>query len=392
MGGQSRRRAGSGRILLHDTVPARKTIGGVARVFQQIAAGIIEHFGDRAVVYSPMAEGWGDATVIKSMPRFFPTRSAKWLGFNAVMSRLGGHLAAAAARRAEVDVIYSPFYGWLPTGIPQIFMVHDFIYERLPKYFEERRVYRTDAVLEDKRRCLLGGCALVAVSHNTKRDILELYPNVSPQKIHVIHHGVDEVFFQKPGALPAPTPYFLFVGNRGLYKNFGRLLEAYAQSGLADEFDLLCVSPSGHGFSPEEHGRIRRHGIDGRVKLIVGADEQQLCSAYAHSVALIYPSEYEGFGLPVLEALASGTLVLASNSSSLPEVGGAAPRYFDCQDVNSIASSLRWAASLTEGQRAARILQGVNHAKTFTWRRAREHTLELIDRILREQCRVGIRR
>jgi glycosyltransferase involved in cell wall biosynthesis len=169
------------------------------------------------------------------------------------------------------------------------------------------------------------------------------------------------------------------VGHRKLHKNFGRLLTAYHRSGLAKDFDLRVVSPG--GFEPEESRQIHDLHLEGSVGFYPAVGDTALREQYSQATALVYPSEYEGFGLPILEAMASGVLVATSNAASMPEVGGGAAIYFDPCDPESIAEGLRQVACLPAEQRAERIEQGIARARTFTWARCQRQTLQALRRL-----------
>jgi glycosyltransferase involved in cell wall biosynthesis len=172
-------------------------------------------------------------------------------------------------------------------------------------------------------------------------------------------------------------PFFLYVGNRRAYKNFSRLLIAYGQSGLAKEFDLRIISPTNTDFSDEEIAYIERYRLRDSLQLMAAVSEHTLRESYAGAAAFVYPSEYEGFGLPVLEAMASGTIVATSNVASMPEVGGEAAFYFDPCNSESIADCLIKVTSLSREQRAERIALGAVQARTFTWERCQQQTVDV---------------
>ena len=188
----------------------------------------------------------------------------------------------------------------------------------------------------------------------------------------VVHHGVDERFRPDVPRLDVlPERYVLFVGNRGQYKDARVLFEAFVH--IAHDFPdlhLLCVG--GAGLSPQEVQWLTERGIRDRVSQRYLSDAE-IASAYAHAGVFVFPSRFEGFGLPALEAMASGTPVMLANATSLPEVGADAAIYFTPGNAAELASAL--ASLLTdEAAKQQLITRGLERAATFTWHAAAEKT------------------
>lgn len=142
------------------------------------------------------------------------------------------------------------------------------------------------------------------------------------------------------------------------------------------------ISPGGGTFTPEEVDCIRRFQLEASVQLRRAVSEVELRDAYASAVALVYPSEYEGFGLPILEAMASGTLVATSNVSSMPEVGGDAAFYFDPTNSEAIAETLKQVAYLSTAERQQRLTQGRVRARASTWEQCQQKTIAALEELL----------
>lgn len=362
----------AGHLLLNDNIRSHTAQRGVARYFEQVAAGLIAEFGSRVTICSPLTRDYGAARHLRT-PRFPGS------------GRLGIHdfSATVIARLAQPTLIFNPYYGHIRTRVAQVFTVYDMIPETisLPAAPTDARLLHATA---EKKRCFDQAAALLAISHSTARDLQRVYPHLAAGKIAVTPLGVDAFFFR-----PTPTdrpvaakPYFLYVGNRGGHKNFSRLLTAYGQAGLARAFDLTVISPSGSDFTVEEADCLRKFRLEASVHLRSAVSEAELRDAYAGAVALVYPSEYEGFGLPILEAMASGTLVATSNISSMPEVGGEVAFYFDPTNSEAIAATLQQVAVLSTAERQQRITQGRAHAQTFTWERCQQQTIKVVEDLL----------
>lgn len=339
---------------------------GIARYFQQVAAGLSHSFAHRITMCSPRP--WTDDAVRWLDSSNHPIWQLLW-GREGVADRL--------AKRVRPALVYCPYYGVTTVSAPHIYTAYDMIHELSPGHRDVRFSAR-------KRRCLESAAAILTISHSTARDIGAVYPHVDPARVFVTHLGVDPSFLAPRPPCPAhcDRPFFFFIGYRSSYKNFHRLLEAFAKSGLAKDFDLRVISPAGHGFDRAEAELIQRYGLANRVCLLIGPDDETVRAHYAWSWALVYPSEREGFGLPLLEAMASRTLVATSNTSSMPEVGGQAALYFDPRSADSIADCLTRLAGVSGDERAARIRLGVERASGFTWERCQRATVEVFRRVL----------
>lgn len=280
-------------------------------------------------------------------------------------------------RRGPVDVVHGSFY--LPRGlvdhpgVPKVMTVHDMIPELLP---HTRR--RLD-FLTLKRRYVEKVDHIICVSEWTKADLLRIFGPIDTP-ITVVHHGVDQIF--RPGGESLrgfPDSYLLHVGNRGSYKDGDTLVRAFA--GIHREYpDLRLVLVGGGGLTKAERALIEELGVSGKV-MQASLPESDMPSAYSHAAACVFPSRYEGFGLPALEAMACGTPLILSRSSSLPEIGGEAARYFtpgDPDELQVMIIDLLEDPSCT----AALVQAGRNRAASFTWRRAAQETAAVYERAI----------
>ncbi len=361
------------KLFINDNIRSYSRQRGVARCFWQITDGLIRHFQAETAIFSPARRDYGRARHIRSVQMDF--RGSHRLRLHRVTDKW----AEWVSNRMGAGVFFSPYYGQAHPKAPEIFMVHDLIHA-LPEYRADETPFAAAFRLE-VRRCLERARCLIAVSRNTAADIVKCYPHISPGKIVVIHHGVDAFFFDAVKELPAASrkPFFLFVGNRQGYKNFLRLLQAFGESGLSQAHDLRVISPGPQIFTRAEAGLIRKFALEKSV-YFSGNEDVNLRASYAAAVAFVYPSEYEGFGMPVLEAMAAGSLVAASNRSSIPEVGGDALLYFDPLEVASLADCLRRAANLSAAGREQLRRKGLARAREFTWERAVQKTVQIMNR------------
>lgn len=279
-----------------------------------------------------------------------------------------------AAKRGDFDVLHltTPHpecdcWSVVAGRRPIVVTVHDLIPEIYPSYYRNpRRVARL-------RRPMLDAAAhVIAVSENTKRDLVGRY-GVPESKISVVYHG----FLSSPGQSGkspfAGMKYMLYVGKRDGYKSFGFFLSAVAP--LLREDGALNVVCTGLPFTAEENRHVDELGLRGRVLQDFVKDES-MSALYRDAVCFVYPSIYEGFGLPILEAFAAGCPVVLARASCFPEVAGDAALYFEPGDADGLASCVR---SLVRGAALRREMteKGVARASRFSWEKCAERTAEI---------------
>jgi glycosyltransferase involved in cell wall biosynthesis len=273
------------------------------------------------------------------------------------------------ARRGP-DVYFSPgFNPPLWSTAPFVFMIHDLIHLRFARdYGWRQRVYYERVVRPATRRA----SAVLTVSEFSQSAILD-WAHVPESKVQVVSPGVAEGFSLKVKPLSLPYVYFLYVGNRKPHKNVPRLLEAFSRASLDPEIRLVL---SGNP-DRETAGLASRLGLGERVVFFGPVAEEDLPRLYRGAIALVFPSLLEGFGLPPLEAMACGTPVIISNSSSIPEVVGDAGLMVDPYDVEALANAMRRVLA-DGGLRSTMSARGIERAKTFSWDRAAEQVLGVL--------------
>ena len=227
---------------------------------------------------------------------------------------------------------------------------------------------------------------IIAVSQNTRNDLIT-YLKIPDNKISVIYNGIDHSLFKPYNVKPLDEPYILYVGSERPRKNLDRLFEAFAK--LKKEFpELKLVKVGVFGRFERYRRNIMRKldslGITRDVIFVDHIPDLDLAYYYSSAVLLAYPSLYEGFGLPPLEAMACGCPVVTSNTSSLPEVVGEAGIMADPYDTDSLFKAMRQV--LTDDKlRDDMVRKGLEQAKKFSWEKAAEQTLEVYNKVAGEQ-------
>jgi glycosyltransferase involved in cell wall biosynthesis len=222
---------------------------------------------------------------------------------------------------------------------------------------------------------------IICVSESTRKDAIELL-NIDESKISTIYVAATPDISLGKEDIKIPQldkPYLLYVGLRGDYKNFDRLLEAYHSSQrLNRDFQLICFG--GGAFSSEEKVQITSLKLEDKVSQISG-DDNKLAYLYRRATAFVYPSLYEGFGMPPLEAMAFDCPVICSNISSIPEVVGEAGEYFDPYNIDSIINAIE--KVVYSDNRSNNLKQlGQNRTKVFSWDLCAKQTSEVYRSLL----------
>lgn len=284
-------------------------------------------------------------------------------------------------RAHPVDVLHVPYF-WSPLALPcpLVTTIHDMIFDRYPEYMPQphlRAIYRLSsrAAIRRSRR-------IIAVSEATRADIVA-YGGGDGGRVRVVPEGVEPGFapVRDAAALRAiraryglPERYILALGARRPHKNIARLVEAFAA--VADELPhaLVLAGEVDRRFADAASPLVRRLRAQGRVVETGFVAEADLPALYSLADLFVQPSIIEGFGLPVLEAMACGCAVACADSSSLPEVAGDDALLFDPRDTAAIAAVLR-AALGAPALRADLARRGVARAAAFSWERAARETL-----------------
>jgi len=259
----------------------------------------------------------------------------------------------------EADFFWSP--GFMPpllsSRMPAAITIHDLTH--LHFYSKLHKIYFSEII----KRLLKNIQIIFTVSHFTKNEILK-WSQIEESKVIVIPNGVDEQFSQIGEKAKFEYPYILYIGNRRGYKNIFRLMLGFSQSGLIEDGFFLALSGDRDS---EMIDLERRAGIENKVYYLGKIPESSLPAVYRGAQALAFPSLYEGFGLPIVEAMACGTPVLTSNTSSMPEVAGGASLLVDPYSVREIADGLTLISKNT-ALREDLIGKGIERAKDYSWK------------------------
>jgi mannosyltransferase len=267
----------------------------------------------------------------------------------------------------DASLFHSSYYRLPDRPIPTVCTVHDFTYERFingPRRWLHSW-QKFDAIRKSQ--------AIICISENTRSDLLHFLPDIPLERLHVVHNGVGDGFFPMDLRTDAEKdrPFVLFVGARGGYKNFSLVVET-----LARLPDLRLVSVGGSFLSANEAALVKKN-LGSRFQHLAGISDQKLNKLYNRAYCLVYPSAYEGFGIPVLEAMKAGCPVIAFNGSSLPEVAGDAALLLDQLTTDALENAFY---KLEEAKLRSNLSQkGLDRSKHFTWEKTFEETYRVYE-------------
>jgi glycosyltransferase involved in cell wall biosynthesis len=276
------------------------------------------------------------------------------------------------------SLIHETYYSKIITSdfkSPKILTVHDMIHETFAN--QPAMISKNMRVLEDKKKSILRADQIICVSENTKKDLLNFY-NIDQNKISVIHLAVDDNFKSHPNDKIFDTmeaPYLLFVGKRGGYKNFISFILSIAKSDkLKNDFKIIYFG--GDYFSNSDIAYFKKLGLKENQIIQKNGSDHLLKSLYQNAKAFVYPTFYEGFGLPPLEAMANNCPVIASNRGSIPEILGDAAEYFEPDSIDSIIHAIKNVV-YSEQRTKELIKKGSNRCTFFSWNQTARKTLDL---------------
>ncbi|MDQ3388484.1 MAG: glycosyltransferase family 4 protein [Gemmatimonadota bacterium] len=299
-------------------------------------------------------------------------------------ARAQARWATLLARNAlNVDVAFFPHYDVpaLRVPAPYVVTIQDLIHWEVPELFPAWKRKIAATVL---RRAVTRAESVVVSSGSTRADLLKRHPAVAG-KVRLIAHGTGSEFTTPgqrsiPEEVQALRPYLLAVGNRKAHKNLVAAVETLARL-RAERPDIRLVIV-GRDFG-EDAEVLRRAGALGALNSVVirgATDDAELRDLYAGAECLLFPSLYEGFGLPILEAMGCGTPVVASNRSSIPEVCGEAAMLLDPHDHDGMAAAVR-SLNGDPQLRGERVARGRERALSLTWDSTAAQTLDLLVRV-----------
>ena len=352
--------------------------GGIPRYFYELTKGI-QNLGcvaTNTIKYSDNVF-CSDQAYFDAKP-FLP--DYRLPGKRTIRRYLNQYSSINYLKTGDFDIVhptyYNPYFYKYIKNKPSVVTFHDLIHEKFSSQYDF--LARDNQTVLNKQEILKSSSTLIAVSETTKNDLIEIY-DIQPERINVIGLGnsISPQFIEKKADV-GRQQYLLYVGNRQAYKNFSFFLEAVAS--ILIEFDLLLVCAGGGNFNNEEQHQIEKMSLKSHVQHQAITDTS-IASLYGNAFAFVFPSLYEGFGIPVLEAFACGCPCILSTGGSLPEVGGDGAIYFDPIDADSLKNTIITMLN-DSALRQDCIAKGRKRLDVFNWDITCKQTVKLYQSIL----------
>jgi glycosyltransferase involved in cell wall biosynthesis len=279
------------------------------------------------------------------------------------------------AGKQDFDILHQTYYADIniKKNFKRIITIHDFTHEKLSSNFSS-----LDKTAELKKLAVKKSDGIICVSESTKNDLLERY-DTKGKKIKVIYHGNSLKYDVKEEAV-VKDKYILYVGDRRSYKNFGVLIKLFGiNETLRKEYKVVCCG--GGKFTKEEMEEMAKVNAAGNF-LQIEARDRKIANLYFYATAFVYPSKYEGFGIPMIEAMYNGCPIVASNVSSLPEVGGTSALYFNPDSVEELNEKI--SIVLNDKKTVNRLkVSGKEREKIFSWDKCADETYKFYQEVMR---------
>jgi glycosyltransferase involved in cell wall biosynthesis len=298
-----------------------------------------------------------------------------------VINQLRGSLQRRAVQdiNTEDSIWHSTYYTRLNQWRgKEVVIVYDMLHERYKELFNQKEY---QLLRSKKAETVASADAVICISDTTKMDLGRYY-DIDMKKVFTVHLAHGQVFKKQDQdkenvSLPTKKPFLLYVGKRRFYKNFDFFLEGFHGWSTQKDVDLVVV---GQPWERGEEQLLTEFELQDRVILLSSVSDKHLSQLYNHAAAFVFPSLYEGFGIPLLEAMACGCPIVASSIPSTIEVAGDIPYYFIPDNLGSLLSALDEA--FYGGRDSKRVKRGMDFVNTYSWDKTARNILGVYHSIL----------
>lgn len=320
--------------------------------------------------------------------RYIPNKLWRYMVMNNIAPSLGKMI-----NLKKYDLVFCPGFISLPVGkrLPLVSLIHDTAFLDVPQYLPARFARYLKAVVT---QTVARSKKIIAISQSTKKSLIKHF-GVDPSKLTVINPAVDHAVYkpQSKQAIDAvkkkykiAEKYILFLGNIEPRKNVVGLLRAYLGLPIELQKQYQLVLAGGRGWLDEEISKLLEDNKDRNILQIGYIDEADKPALYAGATIFVYPSHFEGWGMPVAEAMACGTPVITADNSSLTEVGGQSAAYVPADSIDQLSGTIEKLLK-NQATRDDMTKAGITHTKKYTWESSAKQLIEVFEQVIKEPSR-----
>ncbi len=364
------------KILYDHQIFTSQKYGGISRYFFEL----IKEFDKIEAIQTKVSLLFSNNHYISNKKyvqhmNFFPHKDFK--GKQRLISLVNKQNTILEIRKQNFNLFHPTYYDTYflndLKNKPFVLTVHDMIHEKFKDMFSEN-----DATSSNKKILCEKAIKIIAISQSTKKDLVQFF-GINESKLEVVYHGNSMVLDDKVViSIDVPKRYILFVGSRDSYKNFHRFIRSIS-SLLSKNLDLSVVCVGGGKFKNNEIDLFKKLNIENKV-FQYNVDDNLLSQFYAKALMFVFPSLYEGFGIPILESFACHCPLVCSNTSSFPEIARDGAQYFDPYNEESIYSAIKIVLENNE-KRELLIKNGLQRLKYFSWEETAKQTKKVYDMV-----------
>ncbi len=364
------------RIIYDHQIFSAQEYGGISRYFAELSHQINKMDEHQVKILAPIHINNYLKQLPEEMVKGVHTMRLPRTG--KVIRTCNSIISNVWVKSIQPDIIHATYYrlGKNPRGSGKtVITVYDMIHEKFPESFS-----MSDNTAQLKIEAIQQAEHVICISDKTRLDLIDIV-GINPDKTSTIHLGFSPFRCLSPNVKPPlNSPYMLYVGMRNGYKNFKTLIKAYANSQLLKQsFRLICFG--GGAFGKDELAFINEQGLTENQIFQIGGNDELLAACYENATAFVFPSRYEGFGIPPLEAMSLGCPIICSSVGSIPEIVGSAGEYFNPNDPDEISQAIENVVFNEERSNVLRNL-GYQQIKKYSWERCAQETLHIYQSLL----------
>lgn len=370
------------KIFYDHQIFSYQKVGGISKYFSELYANLINIADINIKLGLKINVNYYLKSILSKTNEDIKTIRTNNVLYKYFIYKINNKFSSSILRNNNYDILHSTFYDPYTLQYNKkkhVITVHDMIPELYSKYFKGT-IYSyliTRKWIWGKKQLIEKADKIISVSQKTKEDLIKVY-KVPESKIEVIYHGYNNL--PDPSEKLISEPYILYIGLRDKYKNFVGFVKGVSQILKKEKIKVLCIG--GGKFTNNEKQLLEEYQVE-KYFIQKYVNDSELASAYRHALCFVYPSEYEGFGMPILEAFSQCCPTILSDSSCFPEIGGDAVQYFKWDNSEEMKEKILDVIN-SSNIRQMLIEKGRKRLELFSWGKSSGKHYEVYKNILRE--------